>query len=176
MGDFNSVVLVWCTDQGSVCVGLGLLGFLLSHSTCHPKLYTTNCKVHKQIKPIFLITLLHLVTGEAVTHKIKYREPRNSRTKTKHRQVTPTHKCRKGDIQTHALTPVTATQGFMNSFLPFMKVYFMFAVNHVCFCHSVSLVRGHYPPELLKQWDIFHEKKNSENDRPGTVVLCFHFL
>jgi hypothetical protein len=32
---------------------------------------------------------------------------------------------------------------------------------------SASLVQGCYPPELLKQWDIFHEKKKSENDRPG---------
>ncbi|XP_076461813.1 uncharacterized protein LOC143294262 [Babylonia areolata] len=38
--------------------------------------------------------------------------------------------------------------------------------SNFCPVKSASLVQGRYPKELLKQWDIFHEKKNSENDRP----------
>ncbi|GAB1605901.1 uncharacterized protein LOC115219806 [Argonauta hians] len=32
--------------------------------------------------------------------------------------------------------------------------------------NNVSCVQGKYPPHLLKQWDIFHKQKRSENDRP----------
>ncbi|KAK7110020.1 dentin sialophosphoprotein-like [Littorina saxatilis] len=38
--------------------------------------------------------------------------------------------------------------------------------SNFCPVKSVSLVQGRYPPELLKQWDVFHDKKKSENDRP----------
>ena len=34
-------------------------------------------------------------------------------------------------------------------------------------CCSVSLIHGRYPEQMIKQWDIFHQKKGSENDRPG---------
>ncbi|KAK7496261.1 hypothetical protein BaRGS_00012426 [Batillaria attramentaria] len=40
-----------------------------------------------------------------------------------------------------------------------------------CPVRSVSCVQGCYPPELLKQWDVFHEKKTSENDRPDIFGL-----
>lgn len=32
---------------------------------------------------------------------------------------------------------------------------------------SVSLVRGHYPKSLLRQWDKYDSEVKSENDRPG---------
>ncbi len=32
---------------------------------------------------------------------------------------------------------------------------------------SVSIVKGAYPDVLLREWDDFHERKVSENDRPG---------
>ncbi|CAI9736426.1 serine/threonine-protein kinase haspin [Octopus vulgaris] len=32
--------------------------------------------------------------------------------------------------------------------------------------NSVSCVKGKYPAQLLKQWDIFHKNKQSDNDRP----------
>ena len=108
--------------------GWGLLGFLLSHSTCHPKLYTTNCKVHKQIKPIFLITLLHLVTGEAVTHKIKYREPRNSRTKTNKAQTGHTHTQVQERGYTNTCTHTSHSHTRFHELLP----TFHEGVFHVC--------------------------------------------
>ena len=32
-------------------------------------------------------------------------------------------------------------------------------------------MKGKYPKELLKQWDIFHEEKESQNDRPGGISI-----
>ncbi|KAL8603701.1 hypothetical protein ACOMHN_017198 [Nucella lapillus] len=40
------------------------------------------------------------------------------------------------------------------------------STSNFCTVKSVSLVQGRYPHELLKQWDIYHKKKTSENDRP----------
>ena len=44
----------------------------------------------------------------------------------------------------------------------------------LCLYCRVSVVQGGYPDILLKQWDIYHAKKISENDRPGMIMtyLC----
>ena len=38
-------------------------------------------------------------------------------------------------------------------------------------CCRVYVVEGAYPPTLLKQWDLFHKRKGSENDRPGEFFI-----
>lgn len=38
--------------------------------------------------------------------------------------------------------------------------------DNFCEVNSVACVKGKYPRELLKQWDIFHKEEESENDRP----------
>lgn len=35
-----------------------------------------------------------------------------------------------------------------------------------CEVNNVSCVKGKYPMQLLKQWDVYNDKKHSENDRP----------
>ncbi|XP_060602886.1 serine/threonine-protein kinase haspin-like [Ruditapes philippinarum] len=38
--------------------------------------------------------------------------------------------------------------------------------SNFCEVNNLSCVKGRYPAELLKQWDIFNKNKGSENDRP----------
>ena len=52
----------------------------------------------------------------------------------------------------------------INSCQPNLLKWLKFGPNYIC---SVACVKGKYPRELLKQWDIFHEEKESQNDRPG---------
>ncbi|XP_052101865.1 serine/threonine-protein kinase haspin-like [Mytilus californianus] len=42
--------------------------------------------------------------------------------------------------------------------------------DNFCEVNSVSCVKGKYPRELLKQWDMFHTEKESQNDRPDVFT------
>ncbi|XP_060596119.1 uncharacterized protein LOC132750191 [Ruditapes philippinarum] len=52
--------------------------------------------------------------------------------------------------------------------------------SNFCEVNNVSCVKGKYPAELLKQWDLFHKNKGSENDRPDVfpekqLYIVFEF-
>ncbi|KAL3864421.1 hypothetical protein ACJMK2_006105 [Sinanodonta woodiana] len=40
------------------------------------------------------------------------------------------------------------------------------STHNFCQVNSVACVKGRYPDHLLKQWDIYDEERQSENDRP----------
>ncbi|XP_045188775.2 uncharacterized protein LOC123546503 [Mercenaria mercenaria] len=49
-----------------------------------------------------------------------------------------------------------------------------------CQVNNVSCVKGKYPTELIRQWDLFHKNKGSENDRPDVfpdkqLYIVFEF-
>ena len=51
-----------------------------------------------------------------------------------------------------------------------MQLYMLFML-YCCVFYSVSVVKGKYPAQLLHQWDVFHQRNVSENDRPGMKTL-----
>ena len=58
-----------------------------------------------------------------------------------------------------------------------MQLYMLFMLLYCCVFYSVSVVKGKYPAQLLHQWDVFHQRNVSENDRPGmktSTNSCLH--
>lgn len=59
-------------------------------------------------------------------------------------------------------------------FFPWSQSFWSFVIIHLklliyWYLHFISLhcVQGRYPPDFMKAWDTFNQKKCSENDRPG---------